>query len=171
MKKFLILIAVFGSFAASSALAHGGVAKNIGNFVVYLNQNPLSPKVDEPIKFSFQIVDAAGDPLVNQPVRVNIVDTFFGDATQDKIIEIKNFSTDVNGAFEFDYSFGQENYFDLDLDFKDPATGEELSTGFLVQPIAIEMDFISPQSLLILSAGMLLGVVLTQITSLKKTSV
>ncbi len=113
--------------------AHGGVSKNVNNAIVFLNQNPLSPLVGEEVVFTFSITDKNFQPLRNLQVQVKMIDTFFDDPFQDRIAFEETYTTDANGAFEFKYTFEKENYFDADLVFADPVSGQENSTGFLVQ--------------------------------------
>lgn len=107
--------------------------KSVGGITVYLVQDPLSPLVNEPVKMAF-IFSKAGARLTQLDLVLTLTDTFYGDATKDKTILKKNLKTDNNGVAEYQYSFNKENYFDVDLKFKDPANGEEKEVGFLVQP-------------------------------------
>lgn len=132
MKKSFIIAALAFSIPFFAG-AHGGVSKNIGNAIVFLNQSPLSPLVGEKVDFNFVLTDPKIVPLANTNASLTLTDTFFGDESKDKIILTKNFTTDNNGDFTFSHTFNKENYFDIDLDFKDPITGQNDSTGFLVQ--------------------------------------
>jgi hypothetical protein len=130
MKKFLVLILLF----PLTALAHGGVSKDVGNATVYLNQSPISPFVGEKVVMAFSLKDKNSQPLKNLTVKLTLIDTYLGDQSKDKVILTQNVVTEVNGDFEFDYTFPKENYFDVEMDFADPITHEDLNTGFLVQP-------------------------------------
>lgn len=128
-------------FSYNPVLAHGGFEKRTGNVIVYVKQNPISPLVGEKVKLSLSFRDE-GIPetgnlsvqnLVDWPILLSVVDTFSGDESKDKIIYQKQYTTDANGALSFEYTFLKENYFDIDLDFKD-SKGNDLETGFLIQP-------------------------------------
>lgn len=130
---FFLLAIVFLS-AVSIVSAHGGVEKVAGDYIVVLNQTPLSPLIGEEVKMNFVITDKTMTKRIsNLDVGFSLVDTFTGDESRDKIILKKEFKTDANGSFDFAYTFDKENYFDSDLSFKDDK-GEVQSTGFLVQP-------------------------------------
>ncbi len=145
----------------SPALAHGGVSKNIGHAVVYLNQEPLSPLVGERVKFSFALQDTKGAALVNLPVQLTLTDTYYGDESKDKVILTQPVISDVNGDFEFAYTFTKQNYFDLDLDFADPITKATLNTGFLVQPRTAPPGAPATAPLPLVAGAIVLGVLLT----------
>jgi hypothetical protein len=122
-------------FAPSIALAHGGVSKDVGSATVYLKQSPLSPLVGEEVKFFFALAKTEGNAaLRNLPIKLTLIDTYAGDESRDKTLLTKKIVTDVNGDFDFSFTFNEENYFDIDLSFADPVTGQEETTGFLVQP-------------------------------------
>ncbi len=133
MKKLLLILALLVPISVS---AHGGAAQITGNTVVFIKQNPLSPLIGEEVFASFVLRDRkdVSRPLPNTPVRIRLIDTFYGDESKDQIILTKNIKTDANGAFEFRYTFNKQNYFDIDLTYDDPETGEELETGYLVYP-------------------------------------
>ena len=134
-KLLLINFVIFLGLMPLQSEAHGGVQKSTGNIVVYISQSPISPLVGEKVKFTFVIKrkdELQG--LQNFRVNLTMIDTFYGDETKDKIILSTEKKTDANGAFQFDYVFNKENYFDIDLAFKDPITGEQENTGFLIQP-------------------------------------
>lgn len=116
------------------SLAHGGVSKNVGSVVVYLNQTPISPLVGENVDMNFVIRDASNTPVSNLPVTLKLIDTFYGDQTRDKEILRQTITTDPNGSLDFTYTFKKQNYFDVELDFLDPQTHTPQNTGFLVQP-------------------------------------
>lgn len=131
--KLTILIVV--ALLPSIVLAHGGVQKSAGNVTVYITQSPISPFVDEQVQFTFVLGKTDSlDRLRQWPVTVTLIDTFYGDESKDKVLLTEQKITDANGAFQFTYIFPKENYFDIDLKFKDPITSKEENTGFLVQP-------------------------------------
>lgn len=118
-----------------AALAHGGVQKSAGNVTVYITQSPISPFVGEEVQFTFVLGKTNSlDRLRQWPVTLTLVDTFYGDESRDKIMLTEQKTTDANGAFNFTNTFPKENYFDIDLQFIDPSTGEKENTGFLIQP-------------------------------------
>ncbi len=142
MKLLTISLAFFTFFFSySPVLAHGGFEKRAGNVIVYVKQTPISPLVGEKVKLSLSFRDEgipetgnlSSQNLVDWPILLSVVDTFSGDESKDKIIYQKQYTTDANGAFSFEYTFSKENYFDIDLDFND-SKGNNLETGFLIQP-------------------------------------
>jgi len=157
MKKyFAILTIIYASLITSIATAHGSVSKNVGNAVVYLNQNPLSPFVNEKVQMAFIITNNQFQPIKNLDVRLTATDTFLGDASRDRQVFSKDFKTDENGTLTFEYSFPNPDYYDVELGFKDPITGENDLTGFLVQP-----RFITSQTnWLPIAAGAAVGFIL-----------
>ena len=78
--------------------------------------------------------------LTGLEAKVTLIDTYYGDESQDQIISSEVKKTDANGALEFSFTPTKENYFDIELVFKDPVSGEEVTTGFLVQPRAREKN-------------------------------
>jgi hypothetical protein len=130
MKKFLILLV---SLIPVFTQAHGGVTKNAGSTIVYLNQSPLSPKAGERVTFAFGMTDTKLQTIQNLVVELDLVDTFVGDASRDEKILSQNYKTDVNGTFVFEYTFPKEDYYDIELKFTDPASKQIETTGFLVQ--------------------------------------
>ncbi len=142
--------------------AHGGVSQTVGNVVVHLNQTPISPLLGEEVTMNFSIRNLQNKPIPNLPIELNLTDTFYGDATKDKLILTKNFTTDVNGDFAFTYSYNKENYFDIDLNFQDPDTKQDEETGFLVQPrdaVIISTKQAIYQDLGLLAMGFLLALI------------
>lgn len=136
------------------ALAHGGVSKNVGSVVVYLDQSPISPLVGENVDMTFVIRDSQNQAVANWPVTLTLTDTAYNDPAHDKQILTKSYTTDANGGLDFNYRFYKQNFFDLDLDFKDPKDGNALNTGFLVQPrAAVSYYWLLPAILL----GLLVG--------------
>jgi hypothetical protein len=117
--------------------AHGGVEKHSGNIIVFLNQNPLSPLIGEPVDFAFKIVDRNNTVLKNISATITLTDTFTGDESKDKEVFKKEVTTDANGSFEFSYTFPNSDYFDIDIGVTDPSSGKTEEVGFLVQPRAI----------------------------------
>lgn len=132
-KVIALLILLVGLLLfTSSASAHGGVEKSVGDTYIYLTQSPVSPLVNEKVTMNF-VFKRAGTyaTLKNFPVHLTVKDTFEGDESRDVVISEKDLTTDENGSFDFDYTFQKANYFDLELSFKD-GKGEQVS-GFLVQ--------------------------------------
>lgn len=168
MKKIIIALLVLMT-TPLTALAHGGVEKSSGNTTVYLTQSPLSPLVGEKVKMTFVFAKSGTtDRLQNLDVELNLIDTFFDDATKDQTILTEQKKTDVNGAFEFEYTFSKENFFDVDLKFKEPFTGEEQDIGFLIEPRTtkgITFDII--ELLLVGGVGIVLGMGIKQYLSRK----
>lgn len=155
----IVLLALALFFSAGFAYAHGGVEKRAGNVTIYLTQNPISPLIGEKVQFTFVLNQGDNiDRLGNFPVTLTLIDTFYGDATQDKTILTQNFTTDANGAFQFEYIFNKENYFDIDLKFKDPVSGKNEDLGFLVQPRFSEKNSINLWQIIpSLIVGLILG--------------
>lgn len=150
----------------SVVFAHGGFQKSSGSTVVYITQSPISPLIGERVMFYFALRDEGvkiqgsmnDQNLTNWPVILTLIDTYYGDESKDKIILKKQFQTDVNGNFTFEYTFPKENYFDIDLQYKDKS-GKLQRTGFLVQPrktklITLEKYSTNPKYLL---ASFILG--------------
>jgi len=160
MKKLLLPISLFPLFLLFpfTALAHGGVSKNLGNTVVYLNQSPVSPLVGENVDMNFIIRDLNNQSLANLPVSIRMVDTFYGDASKDKEILTQQLTTDPNGSLDFNYTFKKENYFDVELTYQDPVTHAPESTGFLVQPrAAVSYYWLAIAALAGIAAGLLIA--------------
>lgn len=132
MKTIISLILFLTVFAPTTALAHGGVEKTAGDVTIVLNQDPLSPFAGEAVKMNFTFLDTKRERLKNFTATLTLTDTFMGDASKDKVVLTQPVQTDVNGDYEFDYTFNKANYFDIDLDLKD-SSGTDQSTGFLVQ--------------------------------------
>lgn len=127
------LIAVFCLFV-TTVDAHGGVEKSEGFVTIFFNQFPMSPLVGETVKMNFVFKDKVTyQNLINTDVTLSVIDTFRGDESKDTVIFKKNLRTDVNGSFDFEYTFHKENYFDIELIFPDKK-GQILTTGFLIQP-------------------------------------
>ena len=165
----LFICAIFFSFT-TIAFAHGGFEKRSGDIAVYILQTPISPLVGEKVEIYFTLKDdsiksndLSDKNLVDFPVILSVIDTYYGDATKDKIILKKQMRTDANGSFAFEYTFNKENYFDIDLDFVDKK-GEKREVGFLIQPRKSGTIITSVKNLQIsefflsLSAGVILGV-------------
>lgn len=130
---FLIALILISIPIISSA--HGGVEKSSGNVTVFLSQSPSSPLVGEKVKMTFVFANKSNvlERIKNLDVEINLLDTFFNDATKDKTIFTEHNTTDANGAIEFEYTFNKENYFDVDLKFRDPTTNNMEELGFLIQ--------------------------------------
>lgn len=135
------LVLIFFVFNYPSVFAHGGFEKRAGSVIVYVKQDPISPLVGEKVKLSLSFRDEgisetgnlSAQNLTDWPVILSVVDTYYGDESKDEVIYNNKFQTDANGSFTFEYTFLKENYFDIDLDFKD-SKGNNLETGFLIQP-------------------------------------
>ena len=140
MKKIILSFILLILFVTQVS-AHGGFEKNANNTIVYITQEPISPLVGEKIDFTFQFrdptvvvkKDLSVQNLANIPVEVSLIDTYTGDESRDKTIYKKTLVTDENGNLSFSYTFTKENYFDIDLSYKDH-NGKVQETGFLVQP-------------------------------------
>jgi hypothetical protein len=117
----------------SIASAHAGVSKRVGDVSVFLNQNPLSVFKDEPVNFVFSLVNSKHEALKQTDVEVTVVKNFTGDESRDEQVFSETRKTDENGVIEFAYSFPDESYYDVELRFKDPLSGADDETGFLVQ--------------------------------------
>jgi hypothetical protein len=133
MKKSLLIFSFLLFLLPFFCQAHGGVSKNINNAIVFLNQSPLSPLVNEKTQLTFALTDKNFQALANLPVVLTLTDTYYGDASKDKIILVQDKKTDQNGDFTFNYTFTKENYFDAELTFIDPISGQTDTTGFLVE--------------------------------------
>lgn len=122
-------------FIPTIATAHGGFEKRAGDTVVYVTQSPISPYVGEQVTINmvFQQYNSL-DRWKNLDVQIKLIDTYYGDESKDKVIFATAQTTDVNGSLNFSYAFPKENYFDVDLSFKNPITGKQEETGFLIQP-------------------------------------
>lgn len=128
----IVFICIAVPFAAA---AHGGFEKRAGDTVVYVTQTPLSPFVGEEVRLNMVFQDANSlERWKNIPVQINLIDTYYGDETKDKVIAVTTTTTDINGSLNFSYTFTKENYFDVDLHFTNPKTGKTEETGFLIQP-------------------------------------
>lgn len=169
-KAFLLLsIAIAAVGMPLAAIAHGGVEKTTGKTSVYITQSPISPLVGETVKFTFVLKQGVNTPLRNLPVTLTLIDTFYGDESKDKVILTEQKITDANGAFNFTYTFPKENYFDIDLQFTDPETGEKENTGFLIQPRftnKTRTDYYTLASVTV--GGVLLGFILRSFINKKK---
>lgn len=115
-------------------VAHGGVEKTTGKTSVYITQSPISPLVGELVQFTFVLKQGVNAPLRNLPVKLTLIDTYYGDESKDIVVLTEAKQTDANGAFQFSYTFTKENYFDIDLAFTDSTDNTEQEVGFLVQP-------------------------------------
>jgi len=138
--SFLVFTLV-SFFSPKIVYAHGGFEKRAGSVVVYVKQQPLSPLVGEKVQLWLSFRDE-GDTsaknlndqdLVNWPVQLSVIDTFYGNESKDTILYQKDFITDPNGGFSFEYTFTKENYFDIDLRLKDKKAMSQ-QTGFLIFP-------------------------------------
>lgn len=134
MRKIIFALSVVGMFLFPSiTFAHGGMDKEVGEYVIHFSQDPMSPLVGEVVKINFVfLIKNSNVRIGNLPVSVSIIETYHGDESKDQKILEKEFKTDTNGSLDFVYTFNKENYFDIELSFKDPS-GRNLETGFLVQ--------------------------------------
>lgn len=141
MRKLSFFILILFFIFPGTVVAHGGIEKNAGNTIVYINQIPISPLVGEKVKFTFQFrdptvpksIDLSRQNLTNIPVVISIIDTYYGDESKDKTIFLKEFRTDENGNISLSYTFPKENYYDIEFSYKDH-NGISQETGYLVQP-------------------------------------
>jgi hypothetical protein len=134
-KAFLTLVVIIGvSLLPTAVIAHGGVEKTTGKTSVYITQTPISPFVGEVVQFTFVLKQGINAPLRNLPVKLTLIDTYYGDESKDTVVLTERKQTDANGAFQFSYTFSKENYFDIDLAFIDPTDNTEQEVGFLIQP-------------------------------------
>ena len=78
---FVLLVLISMPFIV---FAHGGVEKSSGNVTVFLSQSPSSPLVGEKVKMTFVFANKSNVlvRISNLEVEVNLIDTFFGDATK-----------------------------------------------------------------------------------------
>lgn len=160
----LLFLLLLGLLFPPDGLAHGGFSKKTGNITVYVLQDPISPLVGEQVRMFFTLrdesvtveKDLSEQNLVNWPVTISVIDTFYGDASRDKIILVKELRTDVNGNFNFEYIFDKENYFDIELDFKDKA-GANQEIGFLIQPRKVPANLENQQIIAYSVFGLLIG--------------
>src|SRR6266404_3677583 len=137
----IIFFVLFFVFAFPSfVFAHGGFERRAGDITVYINQSPISPLVGENVKMNFVFKEEGKiQALSNFKVDMSLIDTFYGDQSKDKLILKKSFVTDVNGSYDFDYTFHKENFFDVEFTFKDPA-GNIQTTGYLIQPRQVKQN-------------------------------
>jgi len=134
MKKVLLVSLLALLIVPSLVLAHGGVEKSSGNTTVFLTQSPLSPLVGEKVNLTFVLGRTGGstERLAGVEVLMTVIDTG-ADESQDKEIYSVRKTTDANGAVVLDYSFTKENFFDVELSYRDPANNRSEEVGFLVQ--------------------------------------
>lgn len=125
-------ILLFYFLSASIGFAHGGMKQIGGDIIVTDFQTPLSPYVGEKVTSTYIFTNSANVRLVNKPVTLKLIDTYYGDQSKDKVILTKQMTTDVNGIIFYDYTFNKANYFDTELTFTD--SHNVLQTiGFLIQ--------------------------------------
>lgn len=134
-KAFFTLVVIVGVLLLPTVIiAHGGVEKTSGKTSVYITQSPVSPLIGELVQFTFVLKQGVNAPFRNLPVKLALIDTYYGDESKDTVILTETKQTDANGAFQFSYTFNRENYFDIDLAFTDPTDQTNQEVGFLVQP-------------------------------------
>lgn len=152
MKLFLSLIFFISALIPVSSYGHGGVSNQSGDYIVFLNQQPLSPLVGEEVKFSFALKDKLFEALPGRVVEVDVIENKDEDPANDVKINSQEFVTDVNGSFAFAYTFPKESYYDVEISILDPAA-EPTLVGFLVQTRKVQTD------ILVLSGLILVGLV------------
>src|SRR5260221_1431830 len=125
----IIFLVLFFTPLQRAVSANGGYEKRAGDITVYINQSPISPLVGENVKMNFVFKEEGKiQALSDFNVDLSVIDTYYGDQRKDRVIFKKSFVTDVNGSYDFDYTFHKENFFDIEFSFKDPA-GNIQSTG------------------------------------------
>jgi hypothetical protein len=136
MKKNLKILSccLAASLAMTAASAHGGVQRVTGSALITLYQSPISPFIGEPVRMTFALTGKDGAALADREVKLTLTDTFTGDESRDRVVLEKTYRTDANGDLEFDQTFPNPDYFDIDLSFLDPVSGQGVEGGFLVQP-------------------------------------
>ena len=154
---------------SSTTFAHAGVQKRNSEFIVTFYQSPISPLVGENVKVTFVVTDHNLNSQKGLEGRLNLIDTFYGDESKDKKILERTFKTDANGAFEFEYTFNKENYFNIELQFKGREEKVE-HVDFLVQPRKVKnSDNIPlPTAVTIFVFGSLVGIFITFILKRKE---
>ncbi len=115
------------------ASAHGGVSKHINNATVFLNQTPLSVLAGEDVEMAFSLVAPEHQAMKKTDVKLTVTKSFYGDESRDEQITEQNVVSDENGTIVFNYTFPEVGYYDVELAFKDPVTGEADVTGFLIE--------------------------------------
>ncbi len=139
IRYFFILIFLL-LLLPEQASAHAGFEKRVGNTIVYVKHSPISPLVGEKVTIYLSFRDESiktnslnDQNLKNLPVLLSVIDTYYGDESKDTVIYQKQFVTDANGGFTFEYTFMKENFFDIELQFVDTQNKKQ-RVGFLVQP-------------------------------------
>lgn len=160
MKSYIYIFMAILLLTPLRVLAHGGTEKSSGNTIVFLTQNPISPLIGEQVRMNF--VFAPKDNILerrrNLPVTLVLKDTFYGDETKDEVLLTREFKTDANGSFNFDYTYGAEGYFDIELQFLESENGSPQKIGFLVQPRHIAVGNINViHFLATMFAGIVIG--------------
>src|SRR5437016_2673281 len=152
MRRIGLILTVLIIALPMVALAHGGFEKSAGNLTFFMIQNPVSPLVGEQVNINVVVAQKADalKRLVNTPVHLRLIDTYYGDESKDKVILTRDVTTDANGSFDFSYTFPKENYFDVELTVTDLISGEEDTTGFLIQPRAAVINKIYSSSIIII---------------------
>lgn len=168
------LIVLFFIFQLTpSVFAHGGVQKRNSNYIVTLYQSPISPLVGERVMITFVVTDHNLNPVRDQEGTLVLIDTFYGDESKDKKMLERKFQTDANGAFEFEYSFNKENYFNLELIFKGKEDKAD-HIDFLIEPreagtiITKFQNLRTPEIMLFIGLGITLGIFGVKLFKVKK---
>lgn len=120
--------------------AHGGVSNQAGNVVIFLNQQPLSPLVNEEVRMTFSVKDKNFAALAGVKVSLRLIETNT-DPALDQTILTETKAADVNGNFDFSYKFSKQGYYDVELTVTDPVTQEPAVIGFLIQPRQAELPW------------------------------
>jgi hypothetical protein len=101
---------------------------------VFISQDPISPLVGETVTTYIQVMNRDIKSIPELPLTVTLIDTAYDDEPSDRVVFTKKYKTNVNGSINFDYTYDKENYFDIEVAFKDPKTGRDEQTGYLVLP-------------------------------------
>lgn len=134
MKQIFLLLFALVFFTPSATFAHAGFEKTIGSVTAYITQTPTSPLVGEKVNFSITFKKSLNEPVTNTQLKIDIIKTFYGDESKDKIVDNLTYTTDGNGVINFQYEFPSEDYYDLEINLPQEVTGTNINTGFLVQP-------------------------------------
>lgn len=135
LRRISSVIIVFIALCAPAiSSAHGGFEKGVDDFRIFVNQDPISPLVGESVTTYIQVMTQEIKPIPDLPVTITLIDTAFDDEPNDEVVYVKHYRTNINGSLNFDYTYDKENYFDIEVSFKDPQTGRDEQTGYLVLP-------------------------------------
>ena len=171
MWRLYTSILVLGMAMPAFVVAHGGFEKIVDDYIVSFTQDPLAPLVGENVTIYVQLMDKDFQPIKDTDVTLTITDTSTNDPASDVVIFNDRYRTNVNGAFNFNYRFNKENYFDVEVAFIDGKTGREEQTGYLLEPRTVPKQLLVVSTLGALFAGLFAGTVLRRFsTVLKKTT-